>query len=182
MAKPGKSAKPGPLVKHTLQSESNANRQRGAAIHLQGAIYCPPPSLRVRAPLYRTHLALAPASPPQALTHQNLCPQPSTSPHHFAAHPVLELRRTEPGFFRPPREAGGLRKPGAGRGVQGKACHRRGVASAALHRSPWRPRNLFPSEKIFYLRALLPHATVCQAHPLLLDANICDANIVSGNG
>jgi hypothetical protein len=129
-------------------------------------------------------------SPPSTLPTGRLIPHPPSVGSRFAASgstPSKSLPSTldvATILRRPPAdrkeiffvEAGGLRKPGAGRGVQGKACHRRGVASAALHRSPWRPRNLFPSEKIFYLRALLPHATVCPPHPLLLDANMRDAN------
>jgi hypothetical protein len=53
------------------------------------------------------------------------------------------------------------------------------VASAVCYRSLWRPRNLFPSEKIFFLRVLLiitalhgndllPHATVVPGYPTVV--------------
>jgi hypothetical protein len=101
----------------------------------------PPPSPCLRALLYLTRLALAPASPPQALPHQNLPPQPSTSPHHLADHPPVgrksfEPRRTEPGFRRPPREAGGLRKPGAEGEPRGKHATTPSTAGRTSTRSP----------------------------------------------
>ena len=117
---------------------------------------------------FQLRLALAPVSPPQARPHQNLPPQPSTSPHHWAAHPPIgrksfSFRRTEPGFAfgNPPREAGGLRKPGAGRGGPGKACHR--DEGSRFCRSP--PLPLAPEKSLPVWKNFLPprpplHSTV----------------------
>ena len=121
--------------------------------------------------------------------------QPSTSPQYFAAHPPIgrksfSFRRTEPGFRRPPR-SGGLRKPGAGRGAQENYATATtseeqppaSVASAALRRSP-AAREISSRLKKFSSSAsssaLLPYAMVRPPHPLLLDGNMRDANIVSG--
>jgi hypothetical protein len=136
MAKPGNSAKPGPLVKHTFESESNANRQRPPALLIPH-----PPSVGSRfAASGSTPSKSLPLNPRRRLT---------TSP---------PTRRSEGNLFRPegrsPVSSGGLRKPGAGRGSPGKACHRdegsRFCRSPPLPRAPEKSR----PKRIFYLLAL----------------------------
>ena len=54
----------------SFSSLSNLARPEGPATHFTGCYLTSPPGTRTTASLYRTHLALAPASPPQAGPHQ----------------------------------------------------------------------------------------------------------------